>query len=656
MKKHLIFGLRLSFYISILLFFDSNVLIIPAILLINYLFLENKYYSPLPLILVFFIPVEYKLLLILAYLIHLIFYSYVKRNRIYSIIVFLLCVAITNLVLLMMNTYDKDILCISLLSIIFVRLINAFFIFYQKGKSSYSISTNDTLIHLIFLLAYMLLITIYNPISYAYYMLFIQLFFINKIAYSFILFIVGISSWYLIYKELNTSFISYLSSSYIPIVFLFDLDYTKLETIFFSLYTVLSLLTFFTKNDNNIENKYVENLFKSFNYYLNEINNEYTRLTTLKELKQNHLEGIQSAYCKYCISDCDCRTKLDKRYVFLSNAINHNDSNIYDCPHYTEFYLNTNIDTRSKIIPHNALTELSYEIEYLYNQGLKRKFEYQRLINDLSFYGYEILDLNIYLNDKTIYFNVNIANKKKIIPELILKLTNNLFKEELDIKIIDNKDYQEVYIYKKPRVKLEYSHQILAKDNNGISGDNYFIKRNHNDSYIFALSDGMGNGHNAYLESAQTLDLLKRLLSYNFSLKTTLRLLENIYEIKCEYDSYATLDVLAINTSNMKLNLYKLGSTSTYIIHNYEIRIYENKSLPYKLDEINSSYEIEYFKGDTIILASDGISDFITMRDLKSIDYNKSSSEILNDITNILKQKENNELKDDASLIVIKVI
>ena len=166
----------------------------------------------------------------------------------------------------------------------------------------------------------------------------------------------------------------------------------------------------------------------------------------------------------------------------------------------------------------------------------------------------------------------------------------------------------------------------------------------------------MGNGHNAYLESAQTLDLLKRLLSYNFSLKTTLRLLENIYEIKCEYDSYATLDVLAINTSNMKLNLYKLGSTSTYIIHNYEIRIYENKSLPYKLDEINSSYEIEYFKGDTIILASDGISDFITMRDLKSIDYNKSSSEILNDITNILKQKENNELKDDASLIVIKVI
>ena len=262
----------------------------------------------------------------------------------------------------------------------------------------------------------------------------------------------------------------------------------------------------------------------------------------------------------------------------------------------------------------------------------------------------------LYNQNKTLFFKLSISNNKKLIPGLILNIAHKRLKEEIDIKIIDNKNIQELYIFKKPKVRLDYSHQVLAKNNNGISGDNYYIKRELNDSYIFALSDGMGNGHNAYLESAKTLDLVKRLLEYNFSLKTTLKMLENVYDLKTEYESYATLDVLFINTSNMKLNLYKMGSTSTYIVHNDILTSYENKSLPYKLDDINSSYEIEFFKNDTIILASDGISDFITKKEFSYVDYTKSSAEILENIINIIKQKENNELKDDASLIVIKII
>ena len=166
----------------------------------------------------------------------------------------------------------------------------------------------------------------------------------------------------------------------------------------------------------------------------------------------------------------------------------------------------------------------------------------------------------------------------------------------------------------------------------------------------------MGSGHNAYLESAGTLDLLKRLLNYNFSLRTTLKMLENIYELKCEYDSYATLDVLQVNTSNMTMSLYKLGSTSTYIYHNNDLIVYENKSLPYKLDDLNSSYEIEYFIDDVILLISDGISDFISKNDLlTNVNFSNSSNNILDDILELINKKEKNGLKDDASVIVIKI-
>ena len=165
----------------------------------------------------------------------------------------------------------------------------------------------------------------------------------------------------------------------------------------------------------------------------------------------------------------------------------------------------------------------------------------------------------------------------------------------------------------------------------------------------------MGSGHNAYKESSEALKLISHLSTYHFSLKTILKLLENIYDLKCEYDSYATLDILNVNTANMKLNLYKLGSTTSYIYHNNELQAFENKALPLKLDDINSSYEVEYFKDDVILLFSDGISDFLTPLEIKNeIDFTLSTEQIMNNILYKLKKKENNDLKEQSADTSIK--
>ena len=168
----------------------------------------------------------------------------------------------------------------------------------------------------------------------------------------------------------------------------------------------------------------------------------------------------------------------------------------------------------------------------------------------------------------------------------------------------------------------------------------------------------MGSGYNAYLESSDALKLISTLTSYRFSTKTILKLLEDLYELKSNYDRYATLDFLSINTANRKMNLYKMGSTTTYILHNHQLIAYENKALPLKLDDVNSSYEIDLNKGDYIFLLSDGISDFITKDEFYSIvAYGAESVEKMCDkIIQYIKKKEKNELKDDLSLIVIKAI
>ena len=60
--------------------------------------------------------------------------------------------------------------------------------------------------------------------------------------------------------------------------------------------------------------------------------------------------------------------------------------------------------------------------------------------------------------------------------------------------------------------------------------------------------------------------------------------------------------------------------------------------------------------GDIILLMSDGISDFLTKDELEDINYSNNSEEITNEIIFKLKKKVNNNLQDDASILVIKVI
>ena len=653
MKKSIIFGLRLAFYISALLFFNNDILIIPALLLISYLMLENKKYSFLPLILLIFLPLIYQIILVAAYLYHLILIKYIRKNRYYSFITYLISILTANIILLLNKDYSFITLYISIASIILYSIINMLYIYYQKGDNFYTISYNDKLINLTILLGYLLLITIYNPNPILYHFFFIQIFLVFEYIYNILFILISYFTYFIIYKNLNNDILIYFSSSFFPPLITFNLSFNRLYSYFFIIYSAIALSTKLNKKQAKIEDKAIANLINDFKNYLIDINQETEKLDTLKKLRETHLEYIQDEYCNKCTEDNICKYKLDKRYSFLCNAMNNENNNIYFCPHYDKFYFNNNIKHNIANKSYSAITIIADELEIIYNQNLKMARLYNKFINTLSFYGYIITDVDVNLKSSSLYISFTIDNEKTIVKELILKIAYKIFKEPLDIKLIKNK----IYIFKKTKCKLEYAHSVFAKDKNYISGDNYYIKRDYNDSYIFALSDGMGSGHNAYLESAHTLKLLSNLFDYHFSYKATLSLLEDIYDIKCDYDSYATLDVLYVNTSNMKLNLYKLGSTTTYIYHNGDLISYENKTLPLKLDDLNSSYEIEFFKNDIILLLSDGISDFISKQELQyNINYNENPEGIINQIINKIKEKENNELKDDASLIVIKVI
>lgn len=654
MRKYIILALQLAFFVSSLLFFNDNISLIFCVLLMFYLSFENKYYALIPLSISIYFEGFYIILAVISALLLILLNKSIRKNRFYHLALFTSIITLINIVEYIVLSFNYTTLITSGISLIIYSVINMFYIFKNENNNYIIASTNDKLITLTLLLGYLILFSFYTDNYLLYLFLFMQLYLLKDFKYNFVFLACFIILNLITNKPINIYTFGIITS-YIPLSIGVVLNYTQVKTYIYLIYALLITIFSYENKTITIESNYIDNLFKDFKKYIDGLNIEYDRLYSIKKIKDEHLEYIIKTYCTSCKKNTICRYKTDKRISFIKSAMINNNNNIYDCPHYNEIYFDNNIDTHSSF-EYSAIKELAFELELLYNQSLKLAKNYNKFISDLNFYGYKIKTIDINLANPTIYFSFTLDSKKPVINQIFIKIAYKSFGQELDMKSILKDDIKTYYMYKKPRVKLDYSQIVLPKDKNIISGDNYYIKKDYNETFIFALSDGMGSGHNAYIESANTLKMMANLTSYHFSFKTILKLLEDIYNLRCDYDSYATLDLALINTSNMKLNLYKLGSTTSYIYHNFSLISYENKALPLKLDDINSSYEIEFSKDDIILLLSDGVTDFLTKDEIfLAIDPNLSSNEIMLSISNKVKEKEKN-LKDDLSMIVIKVI
>ncbi|MCM1130799.1 MAG: SpoIIE family protein phosphatase [Roseburia sp.] len=653
MRKYALFALHYCFYIASLLFLPKDISIFTAGFLISILALENIWFTILPLSIAFYLPLSHTYILIAVLTYHVLLYPFIKKNRYYALGVFGLSSLTTFTVLYILQGFQADTLKIMLYLFVIYGIINALHVFQKIEHKNTIIPYQQKLIDLTILLGYFFIIFYYCENTYIMYFLFMQLFLIRDFKYNLVfIFLYALLLAIKDYTQLSIILLP-TAISYMPITIVFTFTYKNIIWVFGMLYSILITILPFTDKKLTIEQNYINTLFDDFNKYISNLNTEYNKNVKIKELKEKKFAEISKTYCANCNKNSLCRTKLEKRYSFLSAAMLGFRQNVYNCPYYNRFVLDANTENINKSFEYSAMKSLSFELSYLYNQSLSLKKEYEKFISLLYGYGYPINALDINLASSSLYFSIQLDTNKPIIESLFLRCAYKAFGERLEMK--QNKE--QVYFFKKPQLKITYAHTILAKEGNLMSGDNYYIKKDFNNSYVFALSDGMGSGYTAYTESIDALKTISTLSSYHFRTKTILKLLEDIYELRSNYDRYATLDFLSINPANRKMNLYKMGSSTTYILHNQKLLTYENQALPLKLDDVNSAYELDVFSGDFIFLLSDGIGDFISNKEFEAlVNPDQTAEEACYSIVNYLKKKEKGRLKDDLSLIVIKAI
>ncbi len=128
--------------------------------------------------------------------------------------------------------------------------------------------------------------------------------------------------------------------------------------------------------------------------------------------------------------------------------------------------------------------------------------------------------------------------------------------------------------------------------------------------FYAVLSDGMGTGTRAAIDSVMTANLTARLLRAGFSPEDALETVNCALLIKSAEETLATLDVLKIDLNTGKAEFYKAGACFSIIGKAEKTAIIEKSSMPLGILESTSfeKSEIELSKGDTLILLSDGAS------------------------------------------------
>ncbi len=210
------------------------------------------------------------------------------------------------------------------------------------------------------------------------------------------------------------------------------------------------------------------------------------------------------------------------------------------------------------------------------------------------------------------------------------------------------------------------SYAVTAhKDGSSESGDSHSFLSLPNGTYLLALSDGMGSGKSAKMESIATIELLEEFLQAGFSKDLAINMINSVLFLKSSKDTFATLDMCTIDLYTGLCEILKIGAVSTLILHNNKVDIIKSNSLPVGILN-NVEPEIRKKKlsnGDIIVMITDGVIDStnaIINKEHWIVDIlleNKSTSpeDIANTIFEKTKENYKNCIKDDITILVARI-
>jgi stage II sporulation protein E len=157
--------------------------------------------------------------------------------------------------------------------------------------------------------------------------------------------------------------------------------------------------------------------------------------------------------------------------------------------------------------------------------------------------------------------------------------------------------------------KVAVGKAYTTKTGSPVSGDSFSLLPLSEGKFGVILSDGMGTGQKAKLESNTTIALLEHLLESGFDRETAVKTINSILILRSQEESFATLDMAIIDLYSGILEHTKIGAVPSFLKRGSKVGVIQASSLPIgilnKVESVTITEQLQV--GDIIVIVSDGV-------------------------------------------------
>ncbi|WP_162614208.1 SpoIIE family protein phosphatase [Anaerotruncus colihominis] len=148
----------------------------------------------------------------------------------------------------------------------------------------------------------------------------------------------------------------------------------------------------------------------------------------------------------------------------------------------------------------------------------------------------------------------------------------------------------------------------LGNSESKLCGDSFCYVDGQNGRVNVILSDGMGSGGAAAVDSTMTAELLRRLIEAGVSLDAALKLVNSALLVKSGDESLSTIDIVGVDLYTGCVDFYKAGAAPTFLRKSGRGGYVESSSLPVGIlgGVTFEKNTVTLREGDLVVMVSDG--------------------------------------------------
>lgn len=225
----------------------------------------------------------------------------------------------------------------------------------------------------------------------------------------------------------------------------------------------------------------------------------------------------------------------------------------------------------------------------------------------------EYIDVSAYRNSaERMFIELYFDNITGIKCEELVEEFSDLFMKEFEYseKLTCNNEYMVTFTEKTSYIINCFAVQCGASDDE-LSGDTTICFDDTFGNTYLVISDGMGSGNHAAVDSKITVNLFKRFIISGIDAVTAINMINSIMISKSADESFATLDIAKINLDTGELTLIKSGASATLIKHDNSVMMVNASTFPVGIINDTKPFvkKFSFSQGDSLVMLSDGVSD-----------------------------------------------